>query len=111
MALLTASSVTQSASNVAPAAIGTSNTISAGDIGTRGCLLNVINGAAASVDVTLVDPGRTPAGNAGLVSAQAVANGTDRWFRLGPALVDPATGVATVTVSAAASVTYKLIRL
>lgn len=111
MALLPAVSVSSTATEVEALAAGTSNTISAADIGVRGVLLNIINGSGGSIDVTLVDPGRTPAGNAGTASAQAVADGTDRWFKISPAHVDPSTGVATVTLSSATTVTYKLIRL
>lgn len=110
MALLTATSVTSTATNVAGVAIGTSNTISAADIGTTGALLNVINGAAAPITVTLEDPGLTPVGNAGVEAAQSVANATDRWFRLSPQHVLASTGVATVTLSDATTITYKLIR-
>lgn len=111
MALLTAVAVTTSATEVAPAAMSTSDTISAATIGTRGALLNVINGGVSSVDFTAVDPGRTPVGNTVTAPAQAVANGTDRWFYIGPNHVDVATGVATVTLSDATDVDYKLIRL
>lgn len=110
MALLTATSVTSTATEVAAAAIGTSNTIAAADIGTNGALLCVINGAGAPITVTLADPGTTPVGNAGTTSAQTVTNGTDRWFRLSPQHVAAATGVATVTLSSATTVTYKLVR-
>ncbi len=110
MALLTAVSVTSAATTVTAAAVTTSDTVSASDIGTDGALLNVINGAGSPINVTLVDPGTTAVGNAGTAAAQAVANGTDRWFRLSPGHVNPATGVATVTFSSATSVTYKLIR-
>lgn len=111
MALLTAASVTQQATAVTAAAVTTSDTISASDIGQRGCLLNIINGSGSSITVTLADPGKTPAGNSGSAAAQSVAASADRWFRLSPAHVNPATGVATVTISSATSVTYKLIRL
>ena len=111
MALLTAVSVTGTATNVAAAAVSTSDTIAAGDIGTRGCLLNVINGAGAPINVTLVDPGTTSAGNPATAPPQAVANATDRWFYVSPALVDLATQVATVTFSSATTISYKLIRL
>ncbi len=111
MALLPAVSVSATATEVAPAAAGTSNTISAADIGRRGCLINIINGSGGSINVTLADPGTTPVGNAGSASAQAVANSTDRWFKVSPAHINPSTGVATVTLSSASSVTYKLIRL
>ncbi|TBL44241.1 hypothetical protein EYA84_02015 [Verrucosispora sp. SN26_14.1] len=110
MALLTATSVTSAATTVAPAAMSTSDTVSASDIGVNGALLQVINGGGSPVNVTLADPGVTRVGNAGTAAPQAVANGADRWFRLSPGHVNPATGVATVTLSSATSVTYKLIR-
>lgn len=110
MAQLTAVSVTSTATTVTAAAAGTSNTISSDDIGTRGVWLNIINGAGAPINVTLEDPGTTAVGNAGTEAAQAVANGTDRWFKIGRNHVDPATGLATVTLSSATSITYKLIR-
>jgi hypothetical protein len=96
MALLTAVSVTSAATTVTAAA--------------NGALLNVINGSGGSINVTLSDPGTTDVGNAGTAVAQAVANGADRWFRLSPFHVNPATGVATVTYSGTTTVTYKLIR-
>lgn len=110
MALLTAVSVTSAATTVAPAASSTSDTISTNDIGTNGALLNIINGSGGSINVTVADPNTTAVGNAGTAVAQAVANGADRWFRISPAHVNTSTGVATVTLSSAASVTYKLIR-
>lgn len=111
MALLTAVSVTSAATTVSAAAAATSNTISASDIGNKGCLLNIINGAGAPINVTLEDPGTTAVGNAGTEVAQAVANGADRWFKITPKHVDPATGVATVTLSSATTITYKLLRM
>ena len=110
MALLTAVSVTSAATAVAGAAVSSSDTISAADIGTSGALLNVINGSGGSINVTISDPGTTPVGNAGTTSAQAVANGADRWFLISPGHVNPSTQVATVTFSGTSSVTYKLLR-
>ena len=110
MALLTATSVTSTATTVTPAAVSSSDTIAASDIGTNGALLNVINGSGGSINVTIADPGTTAVGNAGTTSAQPVANGADRWFRLSPGHVNPATGLATVAFSGTTSVTYKLIR-
>lgn len=110
MALLTAVSVTSTATNVTAAAVSASDTISQSDIGTDGALLNVINAGGGSINVTISDPGTTAVGNVGTTSAQAVANGTDRWFRLSPGHVNPSTGVATVSYSGTTSVTYKLIR-
>src|SRR5690349_21339168 len=110
MALLTAVSVTGQATTVAPAAMTTADTVSGSDIGANGALLNVINGSGGSVNVTIADPGFSPVANAGTATAQAVGAGADRWFRLSPGHVNPATGVANVSLSSATSVTYKLIR-
>lgn len=109
MALLTAVSVTSTATTVTAAAVSASDTIAAADVGVNGCLLNVINGSGGSINVTLSDPGSTAVGNAGTTTPQAVANGADRWFRITPAHVS-SSGVATVTYSGTSSVTYKLIR-
>jgi len=110
MALLTAVSVLQTATTVTGAAVSASDTIAAADVGVNGCLLNVNNGSGGSINVTLLDPGTTDVGNAGTTTPQAVANGTDRWFRITPLHVNPATGDATVTYSGTTTVTYKLIR-
>lgn len=110
MALLTAVSVTSTATAVAGAAMSTADTISASDIGVNGALINVINGAGAPVTFTILDPGFSPVSNAGTAAGQSVTNATDRWFRLSPGHVNPATGVANVTLSSATTITYKLIR-
>lgn len=110
MALLTAVSVLSTATTVTASSMSTSDTIAQADIGVNGALLNVINGGGSSINVTLADPNTTAIGNAGTAVAQAVANGADRWFRISPAHVNQATGVATVTLSSATSVTYKLVR-
>lgn len=110
MALLTAVSVLPTATTVAAAAVSASDTISSGDIGTNGALLQVINGSGGSINVVLVDPGRTPASNTATAPPQAVPNGQDRWFNVTPNHVDQATGVAVVTFSGTTSVTYKLLR-
>lgn len=111
MAVIIAVPVTATATSVPPAAAATSMEISAPDVGPRGALLNIINGAGAPINVTLVDPGVTPAGSTAAANAQAVANATDRWFFVSPKLVDQAAGEAVVTLSSATTITYKLIRL
>jgi hypothetical protein len=111
MAQLTAVSVTSTATNVAGAAISASDTIAAADIGVNGALLNIINGSGSSITTTLGDPNTTAVGNAGTPSAQTVAAGADRWFRLSPAHVNPSTGFATITNGGTlTSCTYKLVR-
>lgn len=111
MALITVASVPgQAATTVAPLAVALSDTIAGGDIGDRGVLLQVINGSGGSINVTISDPNQTLVGNPGTTSAQAVAAGTDRWFRILPAHVNQSTGVATVAYSAITTVTYKALR-
>lgn len=111
MALLTATSVTSTATTVPPLSPATtSETVSSSDIGTYGALLNVINASGGSMTVTLSDPGTTAIGNPGTTTAQSIANSADRWFRLSPGHVNPSTGVATVGFSTTTGVTYKLIR-
>jgi hypothetical protein len=111
MALITVTSV-PGQTKVAPTAqaVTASDTVAASDIGTNGVLLNVINGGGGSINVTISDPGTTTVGNAGTTTAQAVANGTNGWFRILPGHVNPTTNVATVSYSGTTSVTYVAIK-
>jgi len=106
VALLTATTPAVGGTLAAPAAIGTSNTINGNLVP---CNLKVINGAGSPVNVTIVDPGRTDAGNTGTQAAVAVANGTAKWFSLTSAFVNPSDNLVTVTLDSATSVTYELI--
>lgn len=111
MALITVNAVPgQTKVAITGAAVAASDTISVNDIGDRGVLLEVINGSGGSINVTISDPNLTAVGNAGTTAAQAVANGTSGYFRILPAHVNPATGVATVAYSGTSSVTYKAVR-
>jgi hypothetical protein len=111
MALITVTSVPgQSKVTITPAAVSASDTIAASDIGQNGVILNVINGGGGSINVTIADPNTTAVGNAGTTTAQAVANGTNGFFRILPGHVNPATGVATVAYSGTTSVTYTAIK-
>ncbi len=111
MALITVASVPgQSKVTVAPAPVASTDTISASALGTSGVLLQVINGSGGSINVTISDPNTTAVGNAGTTTPQAVANGTDGWFRILPGHVNPSTGLATVAYSGTTTVTYKAIK-
>lgn len=112
MTVLTQTSVpNNTAVNVAAASVGTAPTqIASADIGPSGVLVNIINGAGAPITVTVEDPNLTLLGNAPTEAAQSVTNGTDRWFRVMPSNVDPATSVATLTLSSVTTITYKMIR-
>lgn len=93
----------------APAAVSSSDTLTASDIGTNGVILLVTNGGGGSINVTVSDPGATAVGNSGTAAAQAVANGTTGRFRILPGNVSVSTGLATVTYSGTTSVTYEAI--
>ncbi|WP_078651922.1 hypothetical protein, partial [Streptomyces xylophagus] len=92
-----------------PAAVSSSDTISASILGSRGAYLVVINGGGSPDNVTISDSGFTPAGNAASTSANAVANGTTEVMFISPKRVNPSTGLVTVAHSFTTSVTYVLI--
>lgn len=110
MALLTVTAVTAAGVVTNLVAANSSDTISGVDIGTRGVVLHVNNGGGAPINVTISDPGTTPAGNAGSARVVAVTNGTAKRIWIGPGNVDPVTNVATITYSAVTSVTAEAIR-
>ncbi len=106
MALLTVTTPAVGGTLAAPAAMSTADTVS-GNL--AGGYLKVINGGGSSINVTLVDPGRTRAGNTGTQAAVAVANGAAKWFDLDAAFVNSATNLINITLSSATSVTYELL--
>lgn len=114
MALLTVRSITAAGAAIARAAVSSSDTIDGSAIGDRGLVLDVNNASGGSINVTIGDPGTTPAGNpasgtpAGRVVAVPAAS--QRQIFVGPRNVDPATGVATVSYSATTSVTAEVYR-
>jgi hypothetical protein len=63
----------------APAAVGASETISRVHVGK---ILEVFNGGVGSINVTIVDPGKTPAGNTATSTAYPVAAGARRRWKL-----------------------------
>lgn len=91
-------------------AVASTDTISGNDIN-AGAILVVTNGSGGSINVTLTDPGHTPAGNTGTQAAQAVAAGVSRAW--GPAVlknfIDPSTNLVTVNYSATTTVTAMLL--
>lgn len=109
MAALTATQPTATGATYSAAAVASSDTISASQLGTNGAYLVVINGGGSSDTVAISDSGTTPAGNAGTSSGGAVANGTSKVFYVSPRAVNASTGVVTVTHSFTTSVTYVLL--
>ncbi len=106
MALLTATTPVIAGTLAAPGAMSVADTISGNMVGGY---LKVINGSGGSVNFTIVDPGRTAAGNTGTQAAVAVAASTARWFPLTAAYVNSATNLINVTLSSATTITYELL--
>ena len=97
----------------AGAAVAASDTIDQATLGGRGVFLEIINGNASSDTVTIKDFGSTAAGNS-LASNQytvSVTNGTSKIIHIKPSMVDPSTGLVTITHSVTATVTYKMYSL
>lgn len=109
MALLTATRPTAAGVAWSPAAVAASDTISAADLGSLGAFLVVINGGGSPDNVTVLDPGFSPAANAGTPTANAVTNGTTEVMYISPKSVNPSSGVATVQHSFTTSVTCVLL--
>lgn len=80
----------------APGAVALTEVISATHVGD---VLEVTNGSVASINVTFVDPGKTPAGNVGTEDPVPVAAGARRRWLLTAAFVGPSKTI-TVTFSA-----------
>jgi hypothetical protein len=114
VALLSVRTITVTGAAVARSAVAASDTIDGGAIGDRGVILDVNNASGGSINVTIGDPGQTPAGNAAAGSPAgrvvAVPAGAQRQIYVGPKNVDPATGVVTITYSATTSVTAEAYR-
>jgi hypothetical protein len=110
MALLTVTTLSAAGALTNLAAVNTTDTISASDIGDRGVILDVNNGAGAPITVTISDVGLTPAGNVGTPLVVTVTNATRKRIFVGPKNVNPATGVATLTYSSATTITAEAFR-
>jgi len=110
MAALTATTPTRAGTVSAGAAVAASDTISAAQLGVLGALLEIINGNASPDNVTITDPGATPAGStlSGGTYAATVTNATAKIFYVSPKQVDTVTGLVTITHSVTSTVTYKL---
>lgn len=110
MAALSATTPARDGTATPGAAVASSDTISRSVMGPLGVYLEILNGNAATDNVTISDAGATPAGSplpSGQFSA-SVTNGTNKIFHIRPEQVNPATGLVTVTHSVTATVTYKM---
>jgi hypothetical protein len=110
MALRTTQSVTTVGTTPVPFTPSASDTIAGGDFGVNGVFLRVITTGTAT-NVAVQDPGVTPAGNPGTVTALAAPATGVRMLLIPNAAINPATQVATVTFSGALTgVTCELYR-
>lgn len=92
----------------AGAAVASTDTISRDKLGSRGVLLEIINGNASSDSMTISDASTTAEGTAAAALAPSVTNATSKIFKITPAMADPTTGLVTVTHSVTSTVTYKM---
>lgn len=108
LALTPTGGPTRSGVAATAAAVASSDTISRTVLGTRGCLLEVINGNASPDTVTVSDATTTSTGGAAASISTSVTNGTTFIFKIFPEQADPTTGNVTVTHSVTSTVTYRL---
>lgn len=114
MGALVATPITRAGTVTAGAAVGATDTIAAALLGSRGAILEIINGNASPDNITISDFGVTPAGSplTGNSYAATVANATSKAFLIVPSQGDPANGgQVTITHSVTPTVTYKLTTL
>lgn len=108
MGVLAATTPTRAGVVTAGAAVGASDTIAASIVGSRGCLLEIINGNASPNSMTISDAGSSPAGTPVTSYAASVTNATSKIFKIVPQQVDPNSQTVTITNSVTSTVTYKL---
>lgn len=92
----------------AGAAVANGDTISRDKFGTRGVLLEIINGNASPDTVTISDASVTSSGGGAAAISTAVANATAQIFKIVPAQADPITGLVTIGHTVTSTVTYKM---
>jgi hypothetical protein len=107
MTALTVRTVTVTAAAINRTAVAASDTITGDQIGPNGVIYDVNNAGGSTDNITVSDPGATPAGNpaSGAATSYSVAAGAQRQLLITKANVNPATGVATITHSFTTSVT------
>lgn len=92
----------------AGAAVASTDTIARNVLGSRGVLLEIINGNASPDVMSISDASVTPSEAAAAALAPTVTNATSKIFKLLPSMADPITGLITITHSVTATVTYKM---
>lgn len=111
MAAVTSQSIVRAGTTPSAITPSASDTIASGQFGPNGIALRVIT-TGTSTNVSVLDPGFTPSGNAGTVAAVAAPSTGVRMILVPLNAIDPATQNATVTFSGALTgVTYELYRI
>ena len=110
MAALTSQSIVSTGTTPSVITPSASDTIASGQFGSNGLALRVITTGTAA-NIAVLDPGRTPFGNPGTVTALAAPATGVRMVLIPLAAIDPATGAATVTSSSQTGLTYELYRM
>ncbi len=111
MAALVSVTPARAGAATAATAVASSDTISRTVLGTRGVLLEVINGNASPDTVTVSDASTTQEGAPAAPISTSVPAGTTWTFRITPAQADPVTGNVTITHSVTATVTARVLPL
>lgn len=110
MALQASQSVVTTGTTPAAITPTASDTIAEASFGPAGAYMRVIT-TGTSTNVAVLDPGTTPQGNPGTVTAVAAPATGVRMILIPRSAINSATGVATVTFSGALTgVTYELYR-
>jgi len=81
-----------------------------GDKVSPGCILHVKNANAASTNVTIATPGTLQGDLAIADRVVTVANGAEKFIAITSDYADPSDGLAAITWSVTASVTFAAIR-
>jgi hypothetical protein len=107
MSALAATIATRAGVATPGAAVAATDTIAAALLGSRGCLLEILNGNAATDTMSISDASTTVTGAAAAANAPTLATATNKVFKIRPEQADSA-GLVTITHSVIATVTYKL---
>lgn len=99
---------TRAGTVTAGAAVASTDTIARNMLGSRGVLLEIINGNASPDAMTISDASTTPSAAAAAALAPSVTNATSKIFKIHPSMADPISGQVTITHSVTATVTYKM---
>jgi hypothetical protein len=111
MAAVSSQSIVSTGTTPSAITPSASDTIASGQFGANGCVLRVIT-TGTSTNVAVLDPGLTPQGNPGTVTAVAAPATGVRMVFVPVSAISSGTGNATVTFSGALTgVTYELYRI